>query len=239
MLPGGADAAVWAISDLATRRAAAAVVTTLASQEDIAKLAERWARVGNAQRAGHLFEVMHAATFNRNAALRAAGVRAYVQAWTEGGSPSGKVDIRLRDGTTFRDVQAKVYADPVRAAHAVASSDYTGMRRLVPADQVEAINTVLDKALQRSPEGLYYAGYADAGTHLTDTLHLGGIHSDPVTLGQAHRAARNPIRWANLQVARSTGRQIATGAAASAVSGALFAGLTAAGLGFLVLTNNS
>ncbi|MCK9893608.1 hypothetical protein [Frankia sp. AgB32] len=227
VLPGGADAAVWTISDLATRRAAAAVVTTLASQDDVAKLAQRWAGVGNAQRAGHLFEVMHAATFNRNAALRGAGVRAYVQAWTEGGSPTGKVDIRLRDGTTFRHVQAKLLSDPVRAARAVASPDYAGMRRLVPADQVEAINTVLDKALKRSTDGTYYAGYADASTHLTDTLDLGGIHSDPVTLGQAHKAARDPIRWANLQVARSTGRQIATGAAASAASGALFAGLTA------------
>ncbi len=228
VLPGGADAAAWAISDLATRRAAAAVVTSLDSQREVRQLAQRWAAIGIPQRAGHLFEVMHAATFNRNAVLRAATVRAHVQAWTDGGSATGKIDIMLRDGTTVRDVQAKLIADPVRAARAVAAPDYAGMQRLVPTDRVEAINTVLDKALTRSPDGVYFADYAGARTDLTDVLHLGGIHSDPVTLDQAHKAARNPIRWANLRVARATGRQLATGAAAGAATGALFAGLTTA-----------
>lgn len=228
MLPGGADAAAWAVSDLATRRAAAAVVTTLASRDVVGQLAHRWAAVGNPQRAGHLFEVMHATTFNRNAALRGATARAYVQAWTEDGSPTGKIDIRLRDGATFQDVQAKLITDPVRAARAVASPHFAGMQRLVPTDRVDAINTVLDKALTRSPDGVYYADYPDARSHLTDVLHHGGIHSDPVSLDQAHKAARNPIRWAHQQVTRSAGRQIATGAAAAAATGALLAGLTTA-----------
>ncbi|MCX5391529.1 hypothetical protein [Streptomyces sp. NBC_00094] len=50
------------------------------------RLARRYVDIGNAQRAGHLFEVQHALSFNQNAIRAGASVRAVVTEWAEGGS---------------------------------------------------------------------------------------------------------------------------------------------------------
>ncbi|KEZ35975.1 hypothetical protein CEDDRAFT_02705 [Frankia sp. CeD] len=222
LLPGGADAAVWSIIDQTTRRTAAEVVETLNGRDTVVKLARRYANHGNPQRAGHLFEVMHAVGFNRHAARAGSTVRAQVLEWTQGGPQNGPVDIRLSDGGRMvAEVQAKLVDRVSDTTRQISRSAYQGMGRLVAGDRVDAVHDLLDRRLGMNQEGIYFEGYADAAAFSTDRLTHGSVHSDSISYRQTQDAAHNPARWANHQIAAAAGRDIATSSLAGAAAGAL------------------
>jgi hypothetical protein len=225
-LPGGADAAVLAVVDVATRRTAAEVLETLNGRETVVRLAQRYANVGNPQRAGHLFEVMHAVGFNRHAARAGATVRAQVLEWIEGGSHNGPADIRLADGgRTIAAVQAKLVGRIPEAAREISRPAYRGMERLVAADRLDDVDNLLDRRLTMNPQGVFFEDYADARAHTTGRLAHESVRSDPISYEQARMAARDPIGWANRQVASAAARDVATAGAAAAAAGAIVAAL--------------
>jgi hypothetical protein len=60
----GADPAVWALVQTSTRRLAVKTVETLQAQRHVSKLVDDYQAMGKPQLAGHLFELMHALSFN-------------------------------------------------------------------------------------------------------------------------------------------------------------------------------
>ena len=90
---GGADAAVWAVVHTSTRRLAAKTVETLQAQKDVAALVARYRRVETPQLAGRLFEIMHALSFNLDAAGKDSALRARVTEWV--GRQQSAVDLEI------------------------------------------------------------------------------------------------------------------------------------------------
>ncbi|MCZ0980098.1 hypothetical protein O1L60_17035 [Streptomyces diastatochromogenes] len=230
-LPGAADQAAWTVADAATRRLAEATVETLRTRETVERLARRYADIGNAQRAGHLFEVRHALSFNQNAIRAGASVRAVVTEWAQGGSQTAAADLHLVDRDRLVGLaQAKLMDRVPATAHQMARPDYAGMTRLVAGDRVAAVDSLLERRLTMTPEGVRFADYADAHARLTDRLTHGGVSSDPIDLADAHRSARDPMRWARGEAVRTAGREAAAAAGTAAAVGGLVTGaLSAAG----------
>ncbi|MFF8380896.1 hypothetical protein ACF07V_32705 [Streptomyces sp. NPDC015661] len=229
VLPGAADQAAWTVADAATRRLAEATVETLRTRETVERLARRYADIGNAQRAGHLFEVRHALSFNLNAIRAGASVRAVVTEWAEGGSQTAPADIWLTDrGRLVGQAQAKLMDSVPKTAHQVARPEYEGMTRLVAGDRVAAVDSLLERRLTMSPEGVRFAEYADAHAHLGDRLTYGDIGSDAIDLADAHRSALDPGRWARGEAIRAAGREAAAAAGTAAAVGGLVTGAVSA-----------
>ncbi|MGI5157556.1 hypothetical protein [Microbispora sp. CA-102843] len=225
-LPGGADAAAWALADAAGRRLAEATVETLRTREVVAELAARYANTGTAQRAGHLFEVMHALSFNQDAIAQGSSLRAVVTEWAPGGSQTAPADLHIvKGGRVVAQAQAKLTGRAPSAAHALAQSKYEGMQRLVASDRRQAVEDLLDRRLSMSPEGLRYEDYRDARAHVGDRLSAGGVRSRGVAYEEAQRAARAPKRWADEQVVKAGARQVAVSAVTAATVGGLVSGI--------------
>ncbi|MFC8269679.1 hypothetical protein ACFUIZ_28760 [Streptomyces cinereoruber] len=229
VLPGAADQAAWTVADAATRRLAEATVETLRTQKTVERLVHRYVNIGNAQRAGHLFEVQHALSFNQNAIRAGASVRAVVTEWAEGGSQTAPADVWLVDrGRLVGQAQAKLMDSVPKTAHQVAQPHYEGMARLVAGDRVAAVDSLLERRLTMSPEGVRFADYADAHAHLKDRLKYGNVTSDPIDLADAHRSALDPMRWARGEAIRAAGREAAAAAGTAAAVGGLVAGAVSA-----------
>ncbi|MFB7782246.1 hypothetical protein ACFC1D_05975 [Streptomyces vinaceus] len=226
-----AGAAAWWAADEATRGFAAATLETLDTRETVQRLARRYAALGNAQRAGHLFEVEHALSFNQAAARAGAGVRAVVSEWAAGGSQTAAADLLLVDGgKTVGAVQAKLMASVSGTAHQLRRTHYTGMGRLVAGDKVAAVDGLLGRRLTMNPDGIGLAEYADARAHLTDSVRYGDISSEPVDLADAHRHATDPEKWMRGRVrAAAAGEAAAAAVTGAAVGAAAEAAITAAG----------
>ncbi|MFE6869556.1 hypothetical protein ACFVFS_23750 [Kitasatospora sp. NPDC057692] len=228
-IPNGADLAAWALADAATRRWAAATAETLRTQETVRRLAERYANIGNAQRAGHLFEVMHELSFNQRAVMAGSAVRARVTEWAVGGSPTAAADLQfVVGGAVVGEAQAKLMDGVAGTAAQLSRPHYAGMTRLVAADRAVAVEDLLDRRLAMDPGGVRYADFADARAHLTDHLDHGGVRSTPVDLADAHRAARDPVRWARNRTARAAGGEAAAAGVAAAAVGGLIGAVTSA-----------
>lgn len=227
-LPGGVDAAAWALADGATRRLAVATLETLRTRSTAQALAERYVNIGNEQRAGHLFEVMHELSFNLSAAEQGSAVRAVSTEWAPGGSQTDPADLNLLlGGRVVGQAQAKLYQNATATAEQLARPHYDGMQRLVASDRLAGVENVLDKRLTLPSEGLRYENYQDARAQVTDHLAYGDIRSEGITLDEAHRAAHDPLGWANRQFARAGARQMGAAAKPAALLGGLTAGVGA------------
>lgn len=221
-------AAVWAAVEAGTRQLAEQTGETLRTRVLAHRLATVYGRLDLPQRAGHLFELMHASAFNRDAIAKGSGVRAHVTGWT--GSPTAPADIRLNNGgLVVAEAQAKLRCSAAETALDQARERYAGMQRLVASDQIEDVNRHLDKRLTLSADGVRYDEFVDARAHVTDHLHADGVGSTPLTIDEVKRAAEDPKRWADRQVAGAATRQIGTAAASGAAAGGVISGVIEAG----------
>ncbi|WP_328295100.1 hypothetical protein OG218_20695 [Kineococcus sp. NBC_00420] len=220
----------------ATRRHAAQTAEALRIRELAEQVAQRYRNVGLPQRAGHLFEVMHEATFNHDAIAEGSKIRASTTEWVAGGSQSAPADLHLRDegGRLLAAAQAKLMGKATTAASGISHERYTGQQRLIGSDKLTAVENLLDRRLRMNPEGLKFDDYVDARAHVTDTLHIDTtdaaghvttVHSRPVSTEQAHRAARNPSGWGGKHAASVASREVGAAMAVGAATGAAVAGL--------------
>lgn len=218
------DPAVWATVDATLRRHAARTANALDTRDLAGKL---WTRYRNHQpehRAGHLFELMHAHGFNRDAIGKGAAVRARVTEWV--GRPHAAADIELVDASrVVAEAQAKRCGDAAATALGHARAEYAGMQRVSPADQLADVNRKIDKRLALNPDGIRYDAFADARAHGTDRLHAEGVESRPITKAEVDRAAASPVGWANRQVAAEAGRQVGAAAVRGAAIGGAVSGV--------------
>jgi hypothetical protein len=211
----------------ATRRLAEQTTNALDTRALAARLDTRYSNVDLRQRAGHMFELMHAHGFNRDAIKQGSRLRARVTNWN--GAPAAAADLHIVDGArVVAEGQAKLREKVTDAAFDQARSRYEGMQRIVAADQLDDLNGLLDKRLAGNPEGLYFEAYQDVRAHSTDRLHRDGVASDPIARSEALDAAQSPTSWGNRQAARAVTKQVGAAVAAGAAGGALTAGVCAA-----------
>jgi hypothetical protein len=237
------QSAAWALVNAGTRRQAAQTVEALRIRELARQVAQRYRNVGTAQRAGHLFEVMHEASFNHDAIAKGAAVRASTTEWAVGGSQSAAADLHIVDGATggggrlLAAAQAKLMGTATTTASGISRRDYQGMQRLVGADELRRVQDLLDRRLRMNPEGLTFDDYVDSRAHVTDTLHIETtdaagrattVTSRPVSTAEAHRASGDASRWGTEQAAAVASREVAASLAIGAATGAVVAGVIAA-----------
>jgi hypothetical protein len=239
----GAQAAAWTLVNAATRRHAAQTAEALRIRELAQQVAQRYTNLGLPQRAGHLFEVMHQATFNHDAIAKGSTIRASTTEWATGGSQSAPADLHIRDegGRLLAAAQAKLMGTATAAASGISHERYEGMQRLIGADKLHRVEDLLDRRLRMNPDGLKFDDYVDARARVTDTLHLEAtdaaghaaghagtpttLRSRPVSTEQVHRAAANPSRWGDKHAAAVASHEIGAAMAVGAATGAAVAGL--------------
>jgi hypothetical protein len=223
------EAVSWEVADAATRGLAHRTLEVLNTRETVTRLAARYANCSEAHRAGHLFEVMHALSFNREAIRRHSDVRAAVTEWMPAGSQRSASDIDLtQGGHVLRHVQAKLYDSVPATAHELGRDHYDGMQRLVAEDRLDAVRHLLDRKVRLHPDGINTEHFRDAHAHVTDALCDGQVTSQPVSYPQAQQAARNPVRWIAGEAREAAARQVLVGVAAAGGTAAVLDVLTTA-----------
>lgn len=228
-LPGAVEAVSWQLADNATRRLAQQTLEALNTSVVVERLASRYANSDNAHRAGHLFEVMHALTFNQDAIDRGASVRAEVTEWMLGGSQTAASDINLRDGLqVVSAAQAKLYNGVSGTALELSREHYQGMQRLVAGDRLESVQALLDRKVTVQPDGINVERFRDAGANMTDVLRHDDVASAPVTYDDAQAAAQNPAGWLDDEIRSAATRQLLVGVATAAGVSAAVSGLISA-----------
>jgi hypothetical protein len=192
----------------------------LRNGEFVERLARRYANHAVEQRAGHMFELMHALSFNLDAIAQRSDLRAQVTEWAAGGSQNGPVDLQvLGKSGLVSEAQAKLLERTSELASSISDPSYRGMDRIVPADKVADVERILDGRLKGDPGALRYDDYLDARAHLDDRLSAGAVESDPVTRNQALDGAEDPSSWQHRQVLGAAVNEVAAAAAAGAVIG--------------------
>lgn len=219
-----ADSASWQLAGEAARSLAARTLVALETREVVERLADRYANSPAASRAGHLFEVMHALSFNQSAAASGSAVRAVVTEWA--GAPTAPADLQLmRGGVLLGQAQAKVYGNVVGAAHELSADRYAGMQRLVPGDQADALQSLLDRRLRLNPDGLHIDRFRDARANVTAALRHDELASSPIDYDDVQRASADPNAWLAGQVRQAAAKQVLTGAGTAGAVGAVVGAL--------------
>lgn len=208
-------AIAWKLADDSTEILTAQRLEALTTRDTVLRLSNRYRNCDNASRAGHLFEVMHALSFNQDAIAQRQTVRALVTEWVGSGVHSAS-DVNLIDGRRVFKAQAKVYASVSGMTHQLSRPHYRGMQRLVPSDRHAAVQSLLIRKAAMQPNASNHARFQDVRRHLTDVLHHGNVQSVRVGYEQAQLAARNPMRWINGQVSVVVAKELAVGARAAA-----------------------
>lgn len=153
------------------------------------KTAGQYRRSGVAQRAGHLAEVRHAASFNI-AAERAgrSDLRAHTTALR--GAPTSATDVVVTEsGAEVAKAQLKYCKDAPRTAAGLDNPKYDEMQRIAPSDQaLEVAERLARRGTKRARPR------ASPGRERTasDVLEHGGVKSRPLSKRDAEELARSP-----------------------------------------------
>ena len=227
--PGVSEAVSWELADEATRTLSLRTLEVLDTREVVAKLALRYTNSDNPHRAGHLFEVMHALSFNEDAILQRQTVRADVTEWASGGSQTAAADLSFLQGQdVIGEAQAKLYESVSTTADELAREHYDGMQRLVAEDKLEAVQAFLDRKVTMNPDGINTEHFRDAHSHITDALHQGSVASDPVSYDDAQRAATDPNEWIDDEARAAAGEELLAGVRTAGGAGAVLSALISA-----------
>lgn len=182
----------------------------------IRDLTNQWRGYSVERVAGRIAEEWHASTFNVDAASRHIPLRATT---TEAqGYRFAPSDVAIADaaGNKIVDAQLKYHVTPARTTVGVAGTQYDGMQRIVPSDQLDQVREL---ARIRGTDGVGRYNYPDTANHATDRIHAGGAESSPLTRANAIEAARNPTEAGARLVRKHMGKAIANGALAGAAVG--------------------
>jgi len=202
LLGAGVEGAAWALTSAATLERGERLLAALDSKQHAERVLASYANLGEGQRAGHMFELLHTHSFNLDAIDKGSPLRATMLSMA--GQPTGAADLQIATGhgDVVAAVQAKLYESTSQTASAVAHYKYEDMARLVASDKLAGVENLLDRRLEMNPDGVNYARYEDARAHLTDRVSVGGVQSDAVTRSEAILAGNDPTGWAESEVHR-------------------------------------
>ncbi|MGY1763054.1 hypothetical protein ACI79G_15490 [Geodermatophilus sp. SYSU D00779] len=200
----------------------------LLQQRSVAQeMAERFGRLGDAQRQGHVFEWMHEISFNLKAIAEDDDARLRVTTWL--GEPHAPADLRVygSSGEVLSEVQAKVVGNAAQRlafSDGLASDKYQGMQLLVPSDHVGGTQSLLGRRLAM-PEGPLHDRYAEVRANLTDRVTQGQLTSNAVTTNELADAARDPQGHLQSMIRSTHLRDVAVAGGTAAVTAGLTTGL--------------
>lgn len=178
------------------------------------------------QSGGRAAEHFHAATFNASAIRKYRPVRATVQ--PVAGPHAAGPDIVVTAGTAKRlEAQIKYYQNASKTRMALSRSDYRGMQKVVPADQVERIRA--DAARLAEGSGPKSFDHSDTAQNVTNRLCVDGVESKPLAKNEAIALARDPRPLARAGVVS----ELTDAAVGGAIIGAAVGGLTSAAQNFM------
>lgn len=213
-----ARAAADGVMAVQTTRGAAAMAEAARGAARVRDVAQQFRNASHVNHtAGRVFEEMHAASANVNAALKGLPQR-FVTTASEG-DPHAAADIIVKVGNkTVGAAQAKLSDSSTALLSRVSRKDYTGMQKLVPADKVERVRKLADSLAKdgRRPD----LDLADTAKRACARLQYKGAASRPVTVAEAQAAARQPARAA-ARIERDAALQ---GYGSAAAAGAVLSG---------------
>ncbi len=140
--------------------------------------------------AGRIFEDMHVATANVDAALK--GLPQRFETTASVGRPHDVADIVAKvGGKTAASAQAKLSDSSITMVRSISSPKYDGMQKIVPSDKAVKVRSIADSLSKagRRPD----LSLKDTAKGVTDRVRYKGASSKPVTLEKAQQAAKQPV----------------------------------------------
>lgn len=159
--------------------------------ECVKALKEEVGRLNNVdveQVKGFLAEVWHAETFNINAVVKKLKNIKAIRL-----NDNSKADIILNDDEFIQNAQVKYYKDPSKTAKAISNSDYHGMNKIVPEDQVDGVKIKAHREHLRNIETRpnQSAEYKDTAENASDRLKHGGVEGKPISEPKVKQMAKD------------------------------------------------
>lgn len=222
LLGAGVEGALWSAVSDATRETGERLLETHTMRANAAAIWKSYAANTEGSRAGFMFEAAHTHSYNINAIDAGSEFRAVMSSMV--GQPHAEADVFIRSasGVTRDSIQAKLYADPLGAADALADDKYLGMQRLVQSDKLDAIDDMLGKRVVKHEGTARYEAYEDTRANLTDRIRFGGVESDPLGRDEIVAVGNAPGTWADARLRAEEWRELRGDAATGAAYGAAF-----------------
>lgn len=198
---------------------------------------DQYANTDPALLQGRSLEFLEVLKFNQAAAEASSPLHATATHFSD---PSAAADVLIRDGQeVVKQVQAKSYSQAAAAVRTLAEPKYEGMDRLIPKDQLDHAQAVIDRHQRRFGDiGPNSASYQEVREKLTGELHAGDIRSGGTTREQAEFAAKQPhqaaLQLKGMAALKEVGQ---AGVAGAAIGGSLQGVFTALHQSVLVRRN--
>lgn len=185
-----AQSALTGFVQVQAGRGVDAMRQAFAGGERIASVARQFANASQPnQVAGRVFEELHAATGNIDAALKSLPQRFATTA--SNGLPHAAADLVTKvGGETLAMAQAKLSESTTALTRRLSEIRYDGMQKLVPEGMAEPVRKVagaLADAGRRADLSL-----RDTTRQVTERFSYAGAHSKPVSINAARQAASDP-----------------------------------------------
>lgn len=177
-------------------------------EEQLNAVGRSYARQADAQLAGRVAEVHHAATFNVDAATKG-HTNLSAQTTLQERMPHAKPDILItRNGRTVDTAQVKYLANGEKAAKALSRPDYGTMQKVTAADQVGHVRQQAQRQATRNAASrpAQAAQYDHTRKTVSDTLGHDNVRSAPLTRREARQLARES-RTGNATLSRAPQQQ--------------------------------
>lgn len=201
---------------------AAQTSTMVSGMEAFQRAADHLRAKPEVFRRGDLYEYIECAKFNADAASRSPNVQARLT--REHAAPTSPIDVVFeRRGTVAGAVQIKASRDPEALVEVLRDPKYEGMKKLVPADQVESVRRRAEELSRRAAargDRELARQHADTARNVTGELRRGRSSSGGTTNDELDFATRHPRLYRLRQEARYVAREGARAAAGAVVAGA-------------------
>jgi len=211
-----AQSALTGFVQVQADRGVDAMRQALAGGERIVAVARQFANASQPnQVAGRVFEELHAASGNIDAALK--GLPQRFATTASNGQPHAAADLVTRvGGETLAMAQAKLSESTTALTRRLSEVRYDGMQKLVPEGMAEPVRKVagaLADAGRRADLSL-----RDTTRQVAERFSSAGAHSKPVSINAARQAASDPHA-----AAKTLGSDAALGAygAAAGIGGVM------------------
>lgn len=132
------------------------------------------------QKRGFIFEILEGTKFNIEAAKEGKEFRAFIT--DAEGRPHDAADIEIRDknGSLLRRIQAKAYKKPSEAARVLSDPKYSGMQRITTIDTAEKAKELSER--RANSNNIYSENYRDSYENISlEGASYDGISSGGVT----------------------------------------------------------
>lgn len=163
------------------------------------EIKEQWGKTGLPKVAGRISEDYLAATFDADAITKGLSPRATTTARIN--LPHAPSDVNVvSKGKLVQEVQAKFTKNAAATAREISSPKYKGMQKVVPADQLDEVRRIANKAASKPLTAAAKSNYADTAKNVSKEISYGGAKGKGLTRPEAIKHAKNPKKLINTQI---------------------------------------